>query len=69
MSLVHNKTGQLWNSFGPYIEDIKNKINGDKISMQLYESSYHKRFNRNSEFEKWASVEVSDFKNTTKELE
>ena len=31
--------------------------------MQVYPPMYHKQFHPNKEFEKWATVEVHDFKN------
>ena len=69
MSLTNNRTGQLWGSFAPKIKFIKNKLGNDKISMQVYDTSYHTNFNPNNEFEKWATVEVADFKNVSKDME
>ena len=69
MSLINNKTGQLWGSFAPKINDIENRLTTDKISMQVYDNSYHTNFNPNNEFEKWATVEVKDFSNIPKEME
>lgn len=63
MSLTNNKTGQLWGRFGPKIKEIKNRVNEDKISMQIYDAFYYKNFNPENEFEKWATVEVEDFNN------
>ena len=31
--------------------------------MQIYDSSYYQNFNPENEFEKWATVEVKDFRN------
>lgn len=61
MSLTNNKTGQLWSRFVPEIKRIKNRVNEDKISMQIYDSSYYQNFNPVNEFEKWAAVEVEDY--------
>jgi len=69
MSLTDNKTSQLWGSFVPKIKDIKNKLTSDKISMQVYDTLYHRDFNPNNEFEKWATVEVADFHDTPKKME
>ena len=69
MSLTDNKTSQLWRSFVPKIKGIKNKLTSDKISMQVYDTSYYRDFNPNNEFEKWATVEVADFNETPKEME
>ncbi len=69
MSLTNNRTGQLWGSFAPKIKYIKNKLINDKISMQVYDTLYHTNFNPNNEFKKWATVELADFKNVSKDME
>ena len=69
MSLTDNKTGQLWGSFAPKIKSIKNRLTADKISMQIYDTSYHRDFNPNNEFEKWATIEVADFSDIPKGME
>ena len=61
MSLIQNKTGQLWGQFAPRIKAISNRTSSDKISMQVYPTNYYKNFSPTNEFEKWASVEVSNF--------
>jgi len=61
MTLSNNKTGQLWGQFAPRIKEIQNRTSEDKISMQMYPPLYYKQFNPNTEFEKWATVEVKDF--------
>ena len=63
MSVIDNKTGQLWGKFGPRIKEIKNRVNQDKISMQIYDATYFHEFNPKNEFEKWATVEVENFDN------
>lgn len=63
MSVINNKTGQIWGQFGPRIKEIKNRVTADKISMQIYEPSYFQKFNPANEFEKWATVEVESFEN------
>jgi len=68
MSLINNKTGLLWGQFAPRIKEIQNRISEDKISMQVYPLGYYESFNPNTEFEKWASVEVSDFENIPNEM-
>lgn len=61
MSLSTNKTGQLWGQFAPRIKEIHNRVSEDKISMQIYPLSYYLQFNPNTEFVKWATVEVNSF--------
>lgn len=63
MSLTNNKTGQLWEQFGPKIKEVQNRVSDDKISMQVYDPLYYQNFNPNNEFEKWAVVEVDNFSN------
>ena len=63
MSLIENKTSFLWGQFAPRLKEILNRTSEDKISMQVYPPMYHKQFHPNKEFEKWATVEVHDFKN------
>lgn len=66
MSLTNNKTSQLWGKFGPKINEITNRVSEDKISMQIYDSSYYASFNPDNQFEKWATVEVEDFERIPK---
>lgn len=61
MSLIQNKTAQLWAEFGPRIKEIQNRVSDDKISMQIYPKGYFSVFNPATEFEKWACFKVSDF--------
>jgi AraC family transcriptional regulator len=63
MSLVNNKTSQLWSQLVPRIKEIQNKVSKDKISMQVYPPLYYQHFNPRNEFQKWATVEVHDFQN------
>lgn len=63
MSLTNNLTGQLWGQFGPRIKEIQNRVTEDKISMQVYDPSYYQNFSPANEFEKWATVGVTDFDN------
>lgn len=67
MSFANNKTGQLWQRFMPTRKEIKNNINADLISMQLYGPAFD--FGPNIEFEKWAAVEVSDLTNVPDQME
>ena len=60
MSLSKNKTAELWKCFMPRQNEIPNKLTVECISMQVYPLGYYANFNPNTEFEKWASVEVSD---------
>lgn len=68
-SISNNKTGKLWASFMPRRKEITNNITSDLFSLQIYNTSYFDNFDPNREFEKWALVEVLDFKNIPHEME
>ena len=57
MSLLNNKTAELWQKFMPRRAEVKNRINSDFISMQKYGENWD--FAPDLPFEKWATVEVS----------
>ena len=60
MSLANNKTGELWRRFMPRRKEIRNALNSDLISMQVYQQPVVFGY-LHQEFEKWAVVEVADF--------
>lgn len=68
MSLTNNKTGELWKSFMPNRKDIRNKKSNEMFSLQVYSESV-RLGDLNQEFEKWALLEVTDFKNVPSEME
>jgi AraC family transcriptional regulator len=68
MSLANNKTGELWRSFMPRRKEIQNSLTSDFISMQVYDRPVDFS-DFNQEFEKWAVVEVTDFKNVPDGME
>ena len=62
MSLLNNRTHELWSCFMPRRKEIKDIVSNDLISMQVYKGILDlKNYNYDEEFEKWASVEVTDF--------
>lgn len=69
-SLSKNTPAQLWRQFMPRRREIKNNINEDLISMEIYDGTLDVRnFNGNTVFEKWAVVEVSDFDDSPEGME
>ncbi|MEW5675126.1 GyrI-like domain-containing protein [Flavobacterium enshiense] len=62
LSISDNKTGELWRSFMLRRNEIKNTVGSNLYSLQRYDDLYFSHFNPNTTFEKWAAVEVSDFK-------
>ena len=69
MSLADNKTGELWRSFMPRRRDITNNLTSDMISMQVYKPSHFVDFKPTNDFEKWATVEVTNFDNVPTNME
>lgn len=69
MSLIDNKTNALWKNFMPRRKEISNNLTKDLISMQVYPSKHFSDFNASNEFEKWATIEVSNFNHVPKEME
>nr|WP_294785118.1 GyrI-like domain-containing protein [uncultured Flavobacterium sp.] len=63
MSFIENKTFQLWNGFMPNKKQIKNTISANLYSLEVYNENYFDQFDPNKSFQKWATVEVSDFEN------
>jgi AraC family transcriptional regulator len=61
MSFYDNKTFDLWSSFMPRRNEIRNNIGSGLWSIQVYGPSFFTHFNPESEFEKWAAIEVPDF--------
>lgn len=62
MSLVNNRTGELWQSFMPRRKEVSN-LTSDMISMSVYKPGHFLNFNPANEFDKWAAVEVAEFGN------
>ncbi len=69
MSLEDNKTGELWRSFMPRRKEIRNSIGTVLYSLQIYDPSYFDDFGQKNCFEKWATIEVTDFINVPDGME
>ncbi len=61
MSLVNNRTKELWGSFMPKRGQIQNRVGTDFISLQVYPPEYYTVFSPKREFKKYALVEVLDY--------
>ena len=61
MSFANNKTTELWQGFMPRRHEIQGSVGGDLYSLQCYPPLFFTNFSPQAEFEKWATVEVTDF--------
>ena len=60
MSLVNDKTQELWQGFMPLKNSIKHIVNKDLYSIQVYPKDISiSNFTPETRFEKWAAIEVS----------
>lgn len=69
MSFADYRIGELWKSFGSARKEITNNLNNELISMTVYQPTHFSNFKPTNEFEKWATVEVSDFDSVPHALE
>jgi AraC family transcriptional regulator len=62
MSLLEDRTKELWQGFMPRRKEIENPVSEDLISMQVYDGQLSvSDFNHSTQFTKWALVEVKDY--------
>tara|TARA_R110002051_G_scaffold34256_3_gene76357 strand:- start:86845 stop:87324 length:480 start_codon:yes stop_codon:yes gene_type:complete len=61
MSLIDNKTFELWKKFRERSKEVSNRSSDDFISLQVYSNDYFKVFSPEKKFVKWACVEVENF--------
>ena len=60
MSLMENRTRDLWSGFMPRLGEIGNRINTDLFSIEVYDNlEYFSQFNPGNAFFKWAGVAVN----------
>ncbi|HYF69500.1 MAG TPA: GyrI-like domain-containing protein [Ohtaekwangia sp.] len=62
MSFANNKTKELWQDFMPRRKEIRNPVNTNLYSVELYhDTAFFIHFDPAKEFEKWAAIEVDGF--------
>lgn len=61
MSFSNNRTGELWQTFMPVRRYIKNNIGTELYSIEVYKPKFFDHFNPETEFDKWAAIEVTSF--------
>jgi len=70
MTLSNNRTVELWRSFMPKRKNISLMRSSDLFSMQVYNKLLDfNDFDQDTEFEKWAAVEVADYHDVPEDLE
>lgn len=70
MTYANNRTPELWRSFMPRRKEVKNNVDNNLISMQVYGPGFDfNRFDPHKEFVKWAAIEVTGFDNVPAEME
>jgi AraC family transcriptional regulator len=69
MSLSNNRTTRLWQNFMSRRKEIQAPIGTTLYSMQVFAPSYFDNFSPDTEFEKWATVEVANFDAVPDDLE
>jgi AraC family transcriptional regulator len=70
MSVINDRTMELWQSFMPRRKEITNAENDFLYSVQVFESEkYFYQFSPEIEFEKWAAVEMAEFTNIPESME
>jgi len=64
MTFAHNRTGELWQSFMSKRGSVINTIGSDLYSVEVYnDTTFFNKFDASREFEKWATVRVTDQSN------
>ncbi|MFM7021735.1 MAG: GyrI-like domain-containing protein [Flavobacteriales bacterium] len=70
MTFANNATPQLWRGFLPRRHEIQNTVGTEMYSVQQYNhTQFFAKFNPIKEFDKWATVEVSDFSKVPEGME
>ena len=69
MSFIENKTFQLWNGFMQRRKEIKNAIDSNLYSLEVFPVDHFNNFEASDPFQKWAAIEVSDFNEIPSEME
>ncbi len=70
MSFSNDKTIGLWKSFAPRIKEIRNSMNPDLYSVDIYnDPDFFTDFNPSKEFDKWAAIEVTNLDEIPDEMD
>ena len=62
MSIANDKTPELWRGFMPRRKEVLNPLTTNLFCLQAFDASLEfKDYNQDTEFDKWAAIEVADF--------
>lgn len=69
MSFAKNRTAELWRSFMPERKLISNAVGDRLYSLQHYPTNFFNVFSPETDFEKWAAVEVTAYDDLPESME
>ena len=69
MSFADYQVAELWKAFRQRRNEITNSLSNDLFSLVIYQPNHFADFKPTNEFERWATVEVSDFDQVPSDLE
>jgi AraC family transcriptional regulator len=70
MTVLSDRTRELWMGFGPKIKHIEHRANPNRYSLEVYpDLDYFRQFDPNKKFQKWAAVAVSNSENLPEGME
>lgn len=69
MSYDDYRIGELWGCFMPRRREITTMLTNDLISLVIYAPNHFNDFKPTNKFERWATVEVENFKKVPDEME
>lgn len=69
MSFSENKDLELWRGFMPRRKEIQNSVGTELYCIQVYKNMDFNAPDLKRKFEKWATVEVTDFNTVPNEME
>ncbi|WP_281234730.1 GyrI-like domain-containing protein [Flavobacterium gelatinilyticum] len=69
MSFIENKTFELWSGFMPHRKNIKNTVNENLYSLEVFPNHHFDNFDPGKTFQKWAAVEVKNYDEIPSDME
>ena len=69
-SIAENRNRELWQTFKPLARTVRGRASTDFYSVEVFdEAATFENFTPETQFEKWAAVDVSNFDNVPSEME